>query len=247
MPMSKRLSLTGTKKEPIHKEMNVKRTSLRYLFCLTIVLLSLNTTSCGFLDKLGFDTYDYMSEDIVTIHQTDDETTARLESLLSILITDSTELPLFDNTSTAIKEYRDAVLKYMLNDDYAKYSGNTELIEQANEVYPEYRITQVIPAGEFEATMYRSFGGDVKIDHKDGGKFKYLSAIEAYVSMVDTVSSDYRIEIYALSETEKTYRVRFFVKSSDDQTTSGEYFALVIKREDGTLYIKKLLNGSDIT
>ena len=221
------------------------------ILCAVIaaVLLNGTLTSCGLLDKLGFDTYDYMSESVTQTHDANSETAVMLEDLLKILVTDSQVLTTFDNMADAITEYRDAVLEYLLESDYAKYSGNTTLIERALKEYPEYQITQVIPEIEFEARTYRCFGGDVMISHKDGNKFRYLPDVGVYIPMLAVTDSGYYADITALTETEKTYRVRFKVKSEPDEngavTESKEYFALVIKREDGTLYIKKLLHGRD--
>lgn len=211
---------------------------------LPIILFLWILTSCGLVDKLGFDTYDYMSEDIIRILDPESEKTEELENLLDILITDSPQLTTFESMGEAIKAYRDAVLSYMLETGYSKYSGNTELINKAAKEYPGYNITQIIPESEFEATMYRCFGGNVKITHSDGIKFKYLSGVGAYISSVFPEDSGYAPEITYLAETEKTYRIRFCVVS--DENKSDEYFALVIKRDDGTLYIKKLLNSSDV-
>lgn len=196
-------------------------------------------TSCSLIDKLGFDTYDYMSERVVTTHDVESDLAKELSSTLEVLITDSVYLETFENMGEAIKEYRDAVLTYMLKTNYLKYSGNTEMIEKAAEQYPEYKITQIIPQSDFEATMYRLFGGDVKITHKDGDKFKYLSKTGAYISPVVPESIDISPEITYIGETMKTYRVNFIVKT--ENAVSDEYFALIIKRTDGTLYIKKLL------
>ncbi len=223
----------------------------RFLRTLTVLLLLTGMLpSCGLLDRLGFDTYDYMSEPVTQTHDANGETAAGIEELLMVLVTDSLILPTFDSMADAIPAYRDAVLEYLLVNDYAKYSGNTKLIERAVEKYPEYQITQVIPELEFESMMYRCFGGDVMITHGDGNKFRYLPEAAVYVPMLATADHGYYTDVTALTETEKTYRVRFRVKSRPDTgetpVESDEYFALVIKREDGTMYMKKLFYGSDV-
>ena len=226
----------------------IRTVKLRNLLALILLLGTL--TSCGLLDRLGFDTYDYMSESVTKTHDASGETAVMLEELLMILVTDSPVLPTFDNMSDAITFYRDAVLEHLLASDYAKYSGNSKLIARAVKQYPEYQITQVLPELEFEATMYRCFGGDVMITHKDGSKFRYLPGVGVYIPMLAISDSGYTADITSLAETEKTYRVRFKVKSEPDEngnvTESEEYFALVIKREDETLYIKKLLHGNEV-
>lgn len=216
-----------------------KKLTVLVLFCIIIL------TSCSLTDKLGFDTYDYMSESIVSVHDIHDETSAEIYEMLEVLVSDKTVLPTFDNMNDAIREYRDAVLMFMLESGYAKYSGNTELIEKAEKSYPEYTISQIIPESEFEATMYRYFGGNVKITHRDGDRFKYLPKVGAYISPLVTESAKPETEITYLAETEKTYRVRFKVCTSKD-SEDEEYFALIIKREDGTLYFKKLLKSADV-
>ncbi len=209
-----------------------------------ITLCAIFLTSCGIAQKLGFDTYDYMSEKIINLHDTDGEVAEAVSEILDILITDSTELSTFENMTDAIREYRDEVLTYMLETNYLKYSGNTEMIERAAREYPEYNITQIIPQSEFESTMYRYFGGNVKITHKDGSKFKYLSKVSAYISPVIPSADVLTADISYIGETAKTFRVKFTVVSEESE--SEEYFALIIKRDDGTLYIKKLLKADGI-
>ena len=217
------------------------------MFLLLLILTSC-TLADTIADKLGFDTYDYMSETVNTVHATDGDLAANVEDILEILVTDSTVLPTFDNMGDAIKAYNDAVLTHMLETGYAKYSGNVDLISKAIVAYPEYSITQIIPQEEYEATMYQYFGGDVKITHRDGDRFKYLSKVSAYISPVAPTSSGLHPDITYLAETDTTYRVKFKVVSDTEGETieSAEYFALIIKREDGTHYIKKLLDGSTV-
>ncbi|MBR4896185.1 MAG: hypothetical protein IKZ41_07145 [Clostridia bacterium] len=215
---------------------------------LLLPALCVLLASCALLDRLGFDTYDYMSEPVLRSAPADGEEAAALEDLLDMLITDSEQLPTFERMGDAIREYRDAVLTWMLKSNYMKYSGNTALIQKAEQAYPEYHITQIIPEGEFEATMYRCFGGDVKITHKNGDRFYYLPKVNAYISPVMPEDSGLRAHIVSLDETNRTWRIRFQVlpeggKADRDTVT---YFALVIKREDGTLYIKKLLTEEEM-
>ena len=84
----------------------------------------------------------------------------------------------------------------------------------------------------------------------DVSMFRYLADAAVYIPMLAVADSGYTADVTSLAETEKTYRVRFRVKSEPDDTgtvtESDEYFALVIKREDGTLYIKKLLHGNEV-
>ncbi len=213
---------------------------MKRFLALCLSLLFLN--SCSLLDAFGFDTYDYMGETVTATHTGDSAEAALLLPLLDILITDSVELPTFDNMADAIDLYRDAVLRYMLETEYAKYSGNTGLIEKAAEKYPELQITQIIPADDFEATVYRAFGGDVKLGHKDGNVFKYLKKVEGYICNVAPADYGITAEILSVDETEKTYRVRFRCVDGGEETgeSAPVYLALIIKREDGTYYFKRL-------
>lgn len=195
----------------------------------------------GIVDKLGFDTYDYMSETVHTVHETDGETAAMLTSMIRIL---TPTLAQFDSMGEAISAYRDPVLTFMLESDYARYSGNMALLEEAARAYPEYQITQIIPAADFEAIMYRYFGGTVKISHKDGSRFRYLKKVEAYISPSAPVADNSEIQILSIGETDKTWQVTFTV--SQGEIVSEPYFVLIIKRDDGTLYFKQLKKLSEM-
>ncbi len=216
--------------------MLVKRIQKTVAACLVILCI---LTSCApiteLVDKLGFDTYDYHSETVHTTHDATGELAAELSEMLRILTPTLVE---FDSMSTAISAYRDTVLTYMLETEYARYSGNMALIEEAAEAYPEYQITQIIPAADFEATMYRYFGGSVKLSHKDGDLFRYLKKVEAYISPSTPAPDLCEITMTSVEETLKTYRVRFTV--TQGELPSASYFALIIKRDDGTTYFKEL-------
>lgn len=215
---------------------------------LTAVLCLAMMTSCStvteLVDKLGFDTYDYMSEEVHTTYDTDSDVAATLADMIQILVP---TLSPFDNMNEAISAYRDTVLTYMLESEYARYSGNMTLIAQATEAYPEYQISEIIPAADFEATMYRYFGGSVKISHKDSSRFRYLSKVQAYIALSSPISDDSQVRITSIGETDKTWRVTFTVVQG--QVESDLYFVLIIKRDDGTLYFKSLqkLSASDVT
>ena len=210
---------------------------------LTIVLLVFPMTACStineWIDKLGFDTHDYMQESVTGTCETDGETAQTLKEMLEIL-TSSQSLYEFTKTKDAINQYRDTILTYMLETEYARYSGNQTLIEQASREYPEYQITQIIPAKDFEATMYQYFGGNVRIQHKDGQVFRYLKKVNAYISPVAPNNSEYEITLTSIEETANTYRVYFTVDA--DSETAQDYFALIVKREDGTHYFKQIVN-----
>lgn len=213
----------------------------RGVLAIMIVGLALITTACAFFDDaaglFGFDHYDYMGENIIGSVETDSEVAEKIKDMIFCLSVDSIILPEFDDMKTALDACRDSVLNYMLNKNYARYAGNSDLIKDACELYPEYTITQLIPAADFEATAYEYFGGSVKISHGDGEIFKYLSKAACYIPAVAPISDCYDVEIEAIDETESAYRVTFNCSVGD---ASARYFASVIKREDNTLYFKSL-------
>lgn len=207
--------------------------------CIMMVANVFYVCGCtdSLLDRLGFDTYDYHSESVLATHAPDSEIGKTLTGMLDILAGE-TDLPEFTGMNRAIDKYRDAILSYMLSTEYARYSGNRSLIEEASRAYPEYQITQLIPAREFEATMYRYFGGSVKITHKDTSRFRYLQKVDAYIAAVAFVPVERTVDILWIEETDHTYRVCFTVQWQE--AASPEYDALIVKREDGTLYFKEL-------
>ena len=228
-----------------------KRKIARTAAAASVLFLMILMTSCspfgGIAEKLGFDIYDYMGEKVLNVLPADGSEAEMAEDVLKILVTDSLHLETFDSTEDAIALYSDSVLQYMLADGFAKYSGNSELIEKASEQYPGYVITVIIPQSDFEATMYRYFGGDVKIMHGDTARFTYLSRAGAYTTSLMPHGERFSPSVTYIAETERTYRVRFVVRDlKDPSSVSGEYFALIIKRGDGTYYIKKLLDGSSV-
>lgn len=207
--------------------------------CLLVLANVFCVCGCAenLLYTLGFDTSDYSSEKVTGSHASDSDVGEMLSAMLYILAGDTT-MPEFSSMSQAVSEYRDAVLSYMLENEYARYSGNSALIEQATQEYPEYQITQLIPATELETTMYRYFGGSAKIAHRDTGRFRYLSKVNAYVATAAFVPVVREVHISAIEETENTFRVYFSVQWNE--TMSPAYRAIVMKRKDGTYYFKEL-------
>ena len=215
------------------------RRMAKVLFAVLCIIWTGTLCGCGAWDaltqKLGFDTYDYMSEEVLAVYDGESPIAETLTDFLQIL---PPSLPEFDSAGQAMQLYRDDVLDYMLRTEYARYSGNAELIQEAQKENPGYQITQIIPAREFETTMYRLFGGSVRITHKDGKRYKYLRNVNAYVASTAPISTEKKIDILQIEETAQTYRVTFTVAIGEEITEP--YFALVIRRKDETLYFKQL-------
>ena len=186
-------------------------------------------TSCTSL----FNTSDYSLEDITGSVPSDNEIFAELQDMLGMLTVNSADIPEFDSMKEAMSLFRDSLLNYMSGKNYSKYAGNSALIEKVSEEYPELDIIEVIPTSEFESEMYRAFGGNVKITHEDGKLFTYLDRADVYIPVTGPVDGGVDIILNEVNETENTYRLSFTCSTGE---VSVDYFAVVVKREDGTCY-----------
>ena len=202
---------------------------MKKLLCMILLICIFSLTSCVSF----FDTSDYSLEDVTGSVPADSDTFKKLEDMLSTLTVNSAEIPEFDSMKEAIDLFRDSLLNYMSGKNYAKYAGNSALIEKVSAEYPELDIIEVIPMMEFESEMYRYFGGNVKITHKDGKLFKYLDKADVYVPVTGPVDGGVDITLKSVDETENTYRLTFTCSTED---VAVDYFAVVVKREDGTCY-----------
>lgn len=207
---------------------------VKKIFAFTVVLLlTFSLISCETVS-----TTDYSVEEVIGVVSADSKIYAELYDMLGMLTVDSIKIPEFDNMKDAIGLFRDSVLNYMSGKSYAKYAGNSELIAKVAEKYPDLDIIEVIPAAEFESSMYRHFGGSVKITHASGRIFRYLSAADAYIPVTAPVSGNIDITLNEVLETENTYRLLFSCSTGEK---SADYFALVVKREDGSFYFDAVL------
>ncbi|MBR5539243.1 MAG: hypothetical protein IKU61_05025 [Clostridia bacterium] len=208
---------------------------LNAVLCL-VLLLSLS--GCGLYDLLGIDTHDYGSENsIATVNQSG-ELAGEAARMICIMVQNTPYLKPFDNPADAAEFYRNGILCSILERNYAKYNANIELIERTRELYPTYEITTVIPAVDFESTAYRYFGGTASVGNSSTDLFTYLEKIDAYVSVGIGVDSSAKIEFSEFYETENTYVCVF--TSSMNETVAGPYRLVMMKRDDGTFYMRSL-------
>lgn len=191
-----------------------------------------------FLATLGFDTHDYDGEPLLQTYDGESETATELSDMLKILLLDDPILTRFSSAKEAMTSYRDAVLNYMLNQNYSKYTGNITLLDQAKEAYPQVQIAAIIPGDDFENTVYTYFGGKQKVKNETSTLFVYLDKVDAYISVAQPQVSDIVYQIDRIEETENTYRI-YFTCILHEQV-SPTYKALIIKREDGSCYFKYL-------
>ena len=208
------------------------------LFLLILSMLSLTACAEGLMGKLGFDTHDYRGEDVIAVHAPDSEIAVKLSEMTKVLTVSSPMLTPFFGAKEASDACRDAILNHMLRTGYAQYAGNGALLAMAAEAYPQMQLNVLIPASDFESVVYAMFGGSQKITNKNGALFRYLERVDAYTTAALPLESDVETHALLLEETERTYRL-YFVNTLD-AVTSPEYFALVIKRSDGSLYFREL-------
>lgn len=200
------------------------------------VLMSLG--GCSLYDVLGIDTHDYLSEPKIAEHESDSAVAAELYDMIPMMVQNSPYLSEFDTPADAAELYRNGILCFILERNFSKYNANAELIAETRDKYPTYEITTVIPALDFESTVYRYFGGTASVDNESTKLFTYLDKVDAYVSVGIGVDSSADIDIIELYETENTYVCRFTCEMNGEK--SDVYRLLLMKRDDGTFYMKSL-------
>lgn len=213
---------------------------LIFKLCASLLALCviLPLCSCSLYDILGIDTHDYAAEESIAVLESDSAVAAELCDMIPLMVQNSPYLSEFDTPSEAAELYRDSILCFILARNFAKYNANTELIAETREKYPQYELTTVIPALDFESTVYRYFGGTTSVSNSSTKLFTYLDKVDAYVSVGIGVDTSANVEIIELYETENTYVCTFTLTMNE--ATSPEYKILCMKRDDGTFYIKSL-------
>ncbi len=233
--------------------MTVMRTSKSChirIFILALAMLGISAlTSCGdskdehslynrVMTMLGFDMNDYESEAVIRFPDESDGIWDEVNEIISILVYDSADITPFETTRGAAEGNCDAILNYMLKTSYSAYSGNAALLEKAVEAYPQYNITTLIPKADYESCVYRYFGGDSSVRHNSSVRFTFLPKVEAYTTTGQPISSEVEIDVTKCVETAHTYRIDFTL--TDKEGDSVNYHAMIMKREDGTRYMKYL-------
>ena len=184
------------------------------------------------------DTHDYLSEPKIAEHDSESAIATELYDMIPMMVQNSPYLSEFDTPADAAELYRNGILCFILERNFSKYNANVELIAETREMYPTYEITTVIPALDFESTVYRYFGGTASVGNVSTKLFTYLDKVDAYVSVGIGVDSSAEIDIVELYETENTYVCRFSCEMNGEK--SDVYRLLLMKREDGTFYMKSL-------
>ncbi len=216
------------------------------IFALVLMISVASFSSCSgdrVNDILGIDSTDYEAEEIIGDAKTDVDVLSTVTSIISALTVNSNILPEFENSSDIASVSSDTVLNYMLTTSYSRYNSDKKLLDEAEKEYPNMNITAAIGIEALEDEMYKLFGYNGAIRHANTERFSYLSKIKAYTPAANAEAQEATLDIISLDETENTYRMTFY--SVLDGTPSVQYFALFIKRENDSCYIKTLRKAAD--
>ena len=199
-----------------------------------VLLLIASLTACGASDWSS-----YLAEDTVSHVEEGGEVWQDVSDMLRALSVDSALLPEFDSEREASELFRDSTLNYMCCKNYSKYAGNSDRLGNIETSGVGGEVIAAIPAAEFESLMYKLYGGKVKLTHKSTSLFNYLEDEKVYVPVTAPVEGGYDVTLSSVEETENTYRVSFKCTAGD---YAAEYFALLIKRDDGSMYFSLLMH-----
>ena len=224
-----------------HSKQHARRLGLTILL---LVLSSVLLVSCmagpnalWIRGLFGLDVNDYFSEAPLRQLQPDGATASLLSNMVGIIVSDSIRLTPFSGTSEAVRIYRDAILNDMLRDDYSRYTGNRQAIEDVSRTNPYLSTATLIAKEDFENVVFRYFGG-TSVSHKSGDAFSYLSRAGYYTSPLQARECVAEVTILELYETEHTFRMQFILTANGEN--SDVYTAVFVKRGDGSCYWKAL-------
>jgi len=210
---------------------------LSVLLLLSCLLFGCSALS-GLASGMGFDMNDYEEEEIIAFYESDTEEASTVMALVRKLLVNTPIMTEFSGAKEGFGAYMDAVLNSLLGESYGRYTGNMALLSKVAEQYPGYEIHTFIPVSDFETEMYTLFGGSWKISHRSGTLFTYLDKAEGYTCVTYPRERTVETEFVSLLETEHTYRLTF--RNHMGEVTSPDYLAILIKRDDGTLYFRSL-------
>ncbi len=185
---------------------------------------------------LGLDIGDYAAEPVERVVPTDGKTAAMLAEAIDFLLDGSARLEPFTGTGEAVRLYRDRILNAMVRSNYALYNGNAKNIQKVHQAYPQMQVVTLIPAVDFENTVFRYFGGTT-VEHQNGHAFSYLPRADVYTTGMSARACTVALELDSIEETANTYRVSFTLVTEEEQQA---YQAVFVKRDDGSAYMKAL-------
>ena len=206
--------------------------------CIFLVSCMANANVTWVRGMLGYDVTDYEGEEIVATLSVDDVRAEALCDMVRILSADrGIHLACFSTTDEAVAQYRDAVLSYMLRQNYSRYTGNQAELAAAAEQYPQMQLSTLIPEQDFENVVFRYFGG-VRVKNANGALYSYLKRAGCYTAPLQGRVHQTDILVLSLEETANTYRMQLQLREGD--ACSGTYTAVFVKRDDGSAYFRSL-------
>lgn len=206
------------------------------VFLIITGIIAVNAAREPVMALLGFDTTDYEHEKVIEALDSDCEDAEKISDIIKMMLCSGDQkLTSFSGAREAASLYSDSILCRMLNDNYLKYVGNTEMLSKMGNSNYNYSFSPMIPTADFEATVYKYFGGDKMILNKSGKLFTYLEEAGTYYAPVVPACFDADVRIFSFERTENTLRLTFTLNNDVDK-----YLAVAIKREDGTIFIKSL-------
>ena len=213
---------------------------MKKLFAVIAVLFALVALSaCSSLgDMVTPKPVDYSSEEVIGSALGNEVLVSELSAAVYATTVNSIILPEFEDTKTALSLCGDAVLNHLITTEYSRFSGNTAVLTEAAEKYPNMNISSAIGASDYEGALYKYFDHGGNIRHESTARFKYLSKISAYTPLAGAQANAFTLDIVSLDETESTYRMDFYC--TDGENISPEYLAVFVKREGKTAYLASL-------
>ncbi len=227
---------------------------MKRLACL-LAALSLFLSSCALYDGaaslLGFDRKNYAKQEIsyyIDLNGNDDDDEDE-KKLLKCLVDEAEYLlygdsvTCFDGKSSPSGDYRDALLDGMASKYYTKYSADGEMFSSLAENYPGLNVSIMIPAEDYENTVYRIFGGYEKVVHSSTSRYTYLEKINAYLLIGKQTEKTVNVRPLSVGVTNDTYRMTAEFYRND--AFLGEYTVVFLKRDDKEPYIRSLTQAEN--
>ncbi|MBQ3869955.1 MAG: hypothetical protein II777_05345 [Clostridia bacterium] len=221
---------------------------MKKIICLLCIAAVLTLSSCGELAKsinsiLGVDDHDYAAEEAIGKPDLQGDAVKALSETAKALAYGAEIIP-FSSFADVSDAYIDVVLNYLSSAYYSKYSSDRALLERFSEEYPELSLSLLIPAGDYENTVYRFFGGNKKAAVKSTAMYSYLGKIDAFMLVGQTPVSDVSVRALSAEETENTYRLS--VSFSRDGRNSDVYEIIFRKRGEDEAYIWRFVKSNKV-
>lgn len=213
---------------------------------LALALVTVLLSSCSVLDSffsgIGYDTHDYSVESVIGKAEEGSEKWKEICEMLRILPLDSIHLEKSEGMRDLVSNHKESLLNYMLSRNFEMYAGNSSVLDEINESHPDMNAVYAIPKEDYESEAYRYFGGNIKITHSESPLFAYLEDYGVYVPATGPVRQNIDIRLISADETENTFKLEFSLSSDDRQEN---YRAIIVKRDDGTMYFKAIMPESE--